>query len=62
MTGHLSIAQNEKLRDLLRKDPKLREPVSFSYHQNVDIIMDVSESYARIWVKKEDVEIDTLSE
>ena len=29
-----------KLRDLLRKGPKYKEPVSYSWHQNFDIIMD----------------------
>ena len=62
MTGVLSIVQNDKLRDLLRKGSKFREPVSFSWHQNFDIIMDACEAYARQWVKKEDVEFDTLSE
>ena len=47
---------------LFRKGPKYREPVSFSWHQNFDIIMDACEAYARRWAKKEDVEIDTLSE
>ena len=54
--------QNDKLSDLLRKGPKFREPVSFSWHQNFDIIIDACEAYARQWAKKEDVEIDTLSE
>ena len=62
MTGDLSIVQNDKLGDLLRKGSKFREPVSFSWHQNFDIIMDACESYARQWAKKEDVELDTLSE
>ena len=44
------------------KAPKFREPVSFSWHQNFDIIMDACEAYARQWAKKEDVELDTLSE
>ena len=35
---------------------------SFSWHQNFDIIMDACEAYARRWAKKEDVELDTLSE
>ena len=59
---YLNIVQNDKLRDLLRKGPKFREPVSFSWHQNFDIIMDACEAYARQWAKKEDVELDTLSE
>ena len=42
--------------------PKYREPVSFSWHQNFDSIMDACEAYARRWTKKEDVELDTLSE
>ena len=57
-----NIVHNQKLRDHLRKGPKYREPVSFSWHQNVNIIMDACEEYARRWAKKEDVEVDTLSE
>ena len=60
VTGDLSIVQNEKLKDLLRKGPKFREPVSFSWQQN-DIIMDDCAAYVRKWAKKEDVERDTLS-
>ena len=62
VTGDLSIVRNEKLRDLVHKGPKFSEPVSFSWHQNFDIIMDACEVYARQWAKKEDVELDTLSE
>ena len=62
VTGDLNIVRNEKLRDILREDPKFREPVSFSWHQNFDIIMDACEIYARQWAKKEEVELDTLSE
>ena len=58
VTGDLNIVRNDKLRDLLRKGPKYREPVSFSWHQNFDIIMDACEAYARRWAKKEDVELD----
>ena len=42
--GDLNIVQNDKLRDLLRKGPKYREPVLFSSHQNFDIIMDAYEA------------------
>ena len=63
MTGDdLNIVRNEKLRDLSRKGPKFMEPVSFSWHQNFDIIMDACEMYAKQWAKKDDVELDTLSE
>ena len=46
----------------MSKGPKYREPVSYSWHQNFSIIMDACEEYARRWAKKEDVEVDTLSE
>ena len=62
VTGDLNIVRNIKLRDLLSKGPKYRESVSYSWHQNFDIIMDACVEYARRWAKKEDVEVDTLSE
>ena len=48
----LNIVRNQKLRDLLRKGPKYLEPVSFSWHQNFNIIMDSCEEYVRRWAKK----------
>ena len=62
VTGDLSIVRNQKLKDVLRKGPKYREPVSFSWHENFNIIMDACEEYARRWAKKEDVEVDPNSE
>ena len=62
VTGDLNIVQNDTLRDLLHQGPKYRESVSFSWHQNFDIIMDAYEAYARRWAKKEDIELDILSE
>ena len=62
MTGDLNIVRNIKLRDLLSKGPKYRETVSYSWQQNFGIIMDACEEYDRRWAKKEDVEVDTLSE
>ena len=61
VTGDLNIVHNQKLRDLLHKGPKYREPVSFSWHQNFKIITNACEEYARRWAKIEDVEVDTLS-
>ena len=55
VTGDLSIFRNQNLKDVLRKGPKYREPVSYSWHQNFNIIMDACEEYARRWTKKEDV-------
>ena len=66
VTGDLNIVRNKKnknkLRHLLCKGSKYREPVSFSWHQNFKIIMDACEEYARQWARKEDVEVDILSE
>ena len=59
VTGDISI----ELKDVLRKGPKYREHVSFfSWHQTFSVIMAACEEYARRWAKKEDVEVDTLSE
>ena len=44
------------------KGSKYREPVSFAWHQNLNIIMDTCGEYARRWALEADVEIDTLSE
>ena len=62
MAGDLNIVRNDKLRDILRRGQKYREHVSFLRQQNFDITMDACEAYARRWLKKEDVELDTLSE
>ncbi|KAK3104459.1 hypothetical protein FSP39_002438 [Pinctada imbricata] len=62
ITGDLSIVKNDKLRELLKKGPKYRESMSFTWNQNVKSIMDSCEEYARRWAKKEDVQLDTLSE
>ena len=62
VTGDLNIVSNSKLRNLLSKGPKYREPRSFTWRENFEIIMDACEEYARRWAKKEDVELDTLSE
>ena len=60
--GHLNIVRVSKLRDILSKGPKYREPRSFTWKQNSKLILDSVEEYARRWAKKEDVEVDTLSE
>ena len=62
VTGDLNIARNIKLRDLLNKGPKYREPDSYSWHQYFGLIMDACEEYVIRWAKKEDVEVNTLSE
>ena len=59
ITGDFNIV---KLRDILSKDPKYREPRSFTWKQNSKLILDSVEENARCWAKKEDVEVDILSE
>ena len=44
------------------KGPKCREPRSFTWKQNSKLISDSVEEYERRWAKKEDVEVDILSE
>ena len=62
ITGDLNIARISKLRDILSKGLKYREHRSFSWKQNSKLILDSVEDYARRWAKKEDQEVDTLSE
>ena len=59
ITGDLNIIRISKFRDILSKGPK---PRSFTWKQNSKLILDSVEEYARRWAKKEDVEVDTLSE
>ena len=61
ITGHLNIVRISKLRDILSKGPKYREPRSFTWKQNSKLILNSVGEYARRWAKKEDVEFDTLS-
>ena len=62
------IAWNEtplpKLSRTSAQGPEIQgtRQVSFSWHENLIIIMAACEEYARRWAKKEDVEVDALSE
>ena len=59
ITGDLKILNNCKLRDILSKGPKYREPGAFTCKQNSKLILDSVKEYTRRWAKKEDVEVDT---
>ena len=61
ITGNLNLVRISKLRDILSKGSKYKEPRSFTWKQNFKLILDSVEEYARRWAKKEDVEVDTLS-
>jgi hypothetical protein len=62
ITGNLDIVNNDKLKELLSRGPKFREPKSYSWAQNFKIIMDAVEEHARKWVRRESAEPDSLSE
>ena len=62
ITGNLNIVTNDKLKELLSRGPKYREPRSFSWQQNFKIIMDAVEEHARKWVRRESTDTNALSE
>ena len=62
VTGDINIVRNDDLKHVIEKGPKFREPQSFNWRQNFNIIMDSVEDYARRWAKHEEVDLDTLSE
>ena len=62
MTGDFNIVRISKHRDILSKGSKYKKPRCFTWKQNSKLIFDSVEEYARRWAKKEDVEVDTLSE
>ena len=51
VTENLNIVENLKLRDILSKGPKYREPTTFSWKYNFKLVMDSVEDYARRWAK-----------
>jgi len=62
ITGDLAIVTNDKLRNTLCKGPKYRDPQHINWNQNLKLLMDSVEDYARKWAKQEEVELDTLSQ
>ena len=62
ITGDLSIIPNEKLRTIIRKGPKYRIPNTINWNYNFKLLMDAVEDHARKWVKREEVNINCLSE
>ena len=60
ISGDLNIVYNYKLRQLLSKGPKYREPQPINSKQNFKLLMDSVEGYTKDWTKSEKVEVDTL--
>ena len=61
ITGDLSIIPNSKLRDLIAKGPKYREPCKIDWDKNLSLLYEAVDQYALQWAKREIVELSVLS-
>ena len=61
ITGDLSIIPNSKLRDLIAKGPKYREPCIVDWDRNLSLLCEAVDQYALQWAKREIVELSVLS-
>ena len=61
ITGDLSIIPNSKLRDLIAKGPKYREPCKGDWDKNLSLSCEAVDQYALQWAKREMVELSVLS-
>ena len=61
ITGDLSIIPNSKLRDLIAKGPKYREPYKVDWDKNLSLLCEAVDQYALQWTKREMVELSVLS-
>ena len=59
--GDLSIIPNFKLRDLIAKGPKYREPCKVDWDKNLSLLCEAVDQYALQWAKREIVELSVLS-
>ena len=53
---------NASLREVFAKGPKYRESKSINWKHNFKILMDSVEDYVRQWEKRENEDLDALSE
>ena len=60
-TGDLSIIPNSKLRDLIAKGPKYREPCKVDWDKNLSLLCEAIDQCALQWAKREMVELSVLS-
>jgi hypothetical protein len=56
------MVENEDLKSTILKCPTFREHRSFNWRQHVVSIMNAVEDFAKRWAKRENEELDTLSE
>ena len=61
ITGDFSIILNSKLRDLIAKDPKYRDPCKVDRDKNLSLLCEAVGQYALQWAKREMVELSVLS-
>ena len=61
ITDDLSIIPNSKLRDLIAKGPKYREPCKVDWDKNLSLLCEAVDQHALQWAKREIVELSVLS-
>ena len=61
ITGDLPIIPNSKLRDLITKSPKYREPCKVERDKNLSLLCEAVDQHALQWAKREMVDLSVLS-
>ena len=62
ITGDLRVIENAKLRELVAKGPKYREPNRVNWKAKETMFLESIDLYAKNWSKREQVELKYLSE
>ena len=62
ITGDLRVIENAKLRELVAKAPKYREPNRVNWKATETMFLESIDLYAKNWSKREQVELKYLSE
>ena len=62
ITGDLRVTENAKLRELVAKGPKYREPNRVHWKATETMFLESIDLYAKNWSKREQVELKYLSE
>ena len=62
ITGDLRVIENAKLRELVAKGPKYREPNRVNWKATETMFLESIDLYAKNWSKREQVELKYLSE
>ena len=62
ITGDLRVIENAKLRELVAKGPKYREPNRVNWKATETMLLESIDLYAKDWSKREQVELKYLSE